>query len=165
MALKAKNIPQLPPVTALADYDIMIFQQGTTTRRGTVGLLKQTIGQDIVQGRDIQLRVSDGYIQWKYAGTSTWQNLVALEDLKGAKGDTGSAQISEPAFFTGDGTRKVFSPVPGLTSTNAYKCEVAVGGIVQQAVVSYTVSLADGGSLIFDEAPPANIAVSIQPLQ
>jgi hypothetical protein len=168
MAYKAKNIPQLPPATSLADYDIMIVQQGTTTRRGTVGLLKQTIMQEVTQGRDVQLRVDGGYIQWKYAGTTSWQNLISLDDLKGSPGEPGtpgSTGLSTPSFFAGDGSRTVFSPVPGLRTTNASRCMVSVGGVVQQADESYTVSLDSGGSLIFAEAPPENLPVSIQPLQ
>lgn len=36
------------------------------------------------------LRVADGYIQYSTDGGSTWQNLIAVADLKGAKGDTGA---------------------------------------------------------------------------
>lgn len=37
----------------------------------------------------IGLRVADGYIQYGTDGGSTWTNLIAVADLKGAKGDTG----------------------------------------------------------------------------
>lgn len=37
----------------------------------------------------MDLRVADGYIQYSTAGGSTWQNLIAVADLKGAKGDKG----------------------------------------------------------------------------
>ena len=35
------------------------------------------------------LRVADGYIQYSTDGSSTWTNLIAMADLKGAKGDKG----------------------------------------------------------------------------
>lgn len=35
------------------------------------------------------LRVADGYIQYSTDGGSTWQNLIAVADLKGDKGDPG----------------------------------------------------------------------------
>lgn len=38
----------------------------------------------------MDLRVADGYIQYSTDGGETWQNLIAAEDLKGAKGDTGA---------------------------------------------------------------------------
>lgn len=37
----------------------------------------------------MDLRVADGYIQYSTDGGSTWQNLIAVADLKGAKGDKG----------------------------------------------------------------------------
>lgn len=37
------------------------------------------------------LRVADGYIQYSTDGGSTWQNLIAMADLKGAPGDPGAA--------------------------------------------------------------------------
>lgn len=35
------------------------------------------------------LRVADGYIQYSADGGSTWQNLIAVADIKGAQGDKG----------------------------------------------------------------------------
>ena len=35
------------------------------------------------------IRVADGYIQYSTDGGSTWTNLIAMADLKGAKGDKG----------------------------------------------------------------------------
>ena len=37
----------------------------------------------------IDLRVADGYIQYSTDGGSTWTNLIAMADLKGAKGEKG----------------------------------------------------------------------------
>lgn len=37
----------------------------------------------------IGLRVADGYIQYSTDGGSTWQNLIAVAELKGGKGDPG----------------------------------------------------------------------------
>lgn len=38
----------------------------------------------------MDLRVSDGYIQYSRDGGSTWTNLIAVADLKGGKGDPGA---------------------------------------------------------------------------
>lgn len=38
----------------------------------------------------IDLRTADGYIQYSNDGGETWENLIALADLKGEKGDTGA---------------------------------------------------------------------------
>lgn len=40
---------------------------------------------------NMDLRVADGYIQYSTDGGSTWQNLIAVADLKGGKGDPGAA--------------------------------------------------------------------------
>ena len=37
----------------------------------------------------MDLRVADGYIQYSTDGGATWQNLIAMAELKGAKGDKG----------------------------------------------------------------------------
>lgn len=37
----------------------------------------------------MDLRVADGYIQYSADGGSTWQNLIAVADIKGAQGDKG----------------------------------------------------------------------------
>lgn len=38
----------------------------------------------------MDLRVADGYVQYSTDGGSTWANLIAVADLKGAKGDKGA---------------------------------------------------------------------------
>lgn len=38
----------------------------------------------------MDLRVADGYIQYSTDGGSTWQNLIAVAELKGEKGDKGA---------------------------------------------------------------------------
>lgn len=37
-------------------------------------------------GREVELSVVNGYIAWRYAGETTWRNLVALSDLTGPAG-------------------------------------------------------------------------------
>ena len=41
-------------------------------------------------GREIELRKDSLYIQWRYKGDSSWNNLIAYSDLKGDKGDAGA---------------------------------------------------------------------------
>ena len=40
--------------------------------------------------REIELGKSATHIQWRYVGEEQWTDLVALAELKGAKGDTGA---------------------------------------------------------------------------
>src|SRR5690606_1489591 len=46
-------------------------------------------GKDGEDGREIELRVADGYIQWRLIGDEKWINLISLADLQGPKGDKG----------------------------------------------------------------------------
>ena len=39
----------------------------------------------------MDLRVADGYVQYSTDGGSTWENLIAIAELKGDKGDPGTA--------------------------------------------------------------------------
>lgn len=41
------------------------------------------------KGDNIELRVENGYIQWKATGETTWKNLISIEDLKGHDGSSG----------------------------------------------------------------------------
>lgn len=55
-------------------------------------------------GGSMDLRVADGYIQYSTDGGSTWQNLIAVADLKGAdgaKGDKGDTGVPGPAGAPG----------------------------------------------------------------
>lgn len=46
-------------------------------------------------GANIELQKSDTHVQWRVAGTSTWNNLILIEDLKvkGDKGDPNTLSI------------------------------------------------------------------------
>ena len=48
------------------------------------------------------LRVADGYIQYSADGGSTWQNLIAVADLKGADGKPGAAGADGVTPHIGD---------------------------------------------------------------
>src|SRR5690606_8944582 len=48
--------------------------------------IELTPGED---GREIELRVTETHIQWRYVGDTSWQNLIPLAELKGEKGDPG----------------------------------------------------------------------------
>lgn len=68
----------------------VFFQSGASYRlvRVAVSILRG------VDGREVHLQVSEaGYIQWRWSD-GMWQNLIALADLKGDKGET-------PTFRTG----------------------------------------------------------------
>jgi hypothetical protein len=80
----------------------------------------------------------------------------------GPVGATGAVYTSRSVYFTTDGIKKNFSPVPGLSSLDADMCLVVVGGVVQLPYTSYTVILANGGTVVFEEAPPLNCGVTVK---
>jgi hypothetical protein len=47
-------------------------------------------GADGVDGREIELQVTATHIQWRYVGSATWTNLVALSVITGPAGDDGA---------------------------------------------------------------------------
>lgn len=46
-------------------------------------------GSGAGSGREIELQVGSGYIQWRYKGEEEWNNLISIDSLKGGKGDKG----------------------------------------------------------------------------
>ncbi|MBQ9768056.1 MAG: InlB B-repeat-containing protein, partial [Lachnospiraceae bacterium] len=71
-----------------------VVSGGTTTYTitytdGTVESFAITDGTDGTDGREVEFNVSATHIQWRYVGDSTWNDLVALEDLKGTDGSDG----------------------------------------------------------------------------
>ena len=42
-----------------------------------------------LKGDQVEIRAENGYIQWRYAGSSKWQNIIALSELAGESGNDG----------------------------------------------------------------------------
>lgn len=63
------------------------YEEWIETVRGPKGLP----GED---GREITLRVENGYIQWQYIGETNWQNLIEISALKGSSGNDGANGLS-----------------------------------------------------------------------
>lgn len=72
---------------ALNSGDIYFVVDGQSFARG-----QKLSGQQVYtmckgeDGKNIEIRASGGFLQWKQEGTPRWTNLVALNDLKGADG-------------------------------------------------------------------------------
>lgn len=158
-----KKVSDLKPALQLAGSDLLIVSQNNALRRATIDLLASKVASQVQSNGRIVFRVDSGYIQWQYIGDKVWTNLVSLADLQGPPGS--GANTSDTAIFSGDGVRKVFSPVAGITSTEAGKCSVVVGGIAQTAVKSYTVSPDNNGTVTFSEAPPNGLDVTVRSFQ
>ena len=59
---------------------------GETGPRGEQGVA----GQKGADGKQIELKKGDTHIEWQYAGTNSWQQLIALSELKGEQGAQGA---------------------------------------------------------------------------
>ena len=75
--------------------------KGDKGDRGEQGLKGDTGAQGDkgdrgTDGREIELRKDSLYIQWRYKGDSSWNNLIAYSDLKGDEGDRGERGIQGP---------------------------------------------------------------------
>src|SRR6478609_3287514 len=65
-------------------------------------------GNPGADGRQVQLRVSGGYIQWQYVGDPVWSNLVSLSSITGPAGADGTAlpALTQAQITTGTDTTK-----------------------------------------------------------
>lgn len=115
--------PPFNPNTHLFTGDGVTTVGGHKYRRvrlaGTTewGLPEYIVASD---GKNIQLQVTDDYIQWAVEGSSTWTNLILLDDLKGSTGIQGipgeGMQIDRIGIFDTKGT------CASNTSTNGTCC-------------------------------------------
>lgn len=78
-------------VGTAAPYDIYVYDgvSGTWVNNGSIQGPAGKNGDNGADGREVELQKSATHIQWRYAGETTWNDLVPLASLKGAKGDKG----------------------------------------------------------------------------
>ena len=77
-----------------------------------------TNGIDGINGKEIELQVTDTYIQWRYIGETNWINLIELASLKGPKGDKGEDGTSVTIKNTLTSTDNL--PTEGNKNGDAY---------------------------------------------
>ena len=71
------------------------FTSGGEKRSYT--LVSAIMVEDGEDGSALEIRVSDGYIQWKLATQTAWKNVIAVDELKGADGVT--PHIGEDGYW------------------------------------------------------------------
>lgn len=134
IAATAKDPGQYEEVTSLTGVtSLPVFSQSGTVYklvRVALSILKG------VDGREVHLQVNQDktYIQWRYTD-GNWQNLVALSDLKGEKGDPFTYSDFTPeelATLKGDPGDEGKSPV--LSSVNATSGDTPSGSFTQDGV-------------------------------
>ena len=116
---------------------IIELTDGTEENVGVV------VGED---GREVELRVEDDYIQWKYDDEDTWTDLVALDDLEGPAGEDGigieDLEINDEGELVielTDGTEENLGNVVGEDAeleAILEKIDAARADILEQAVYS-----------------------------
>ncbi len=81
--------------------DTGVQAQGIQGIQGMTGV-QGLPGEKGADGRQIELRVEDGYIQWHYVGDENWINLISLEEIKGDIGVTGDTGADGQTPFIGE---------------------------------------------------------------
>ena len=91
-----KQIPDLDLAQELSDLDWLIVSQNissfASTRKVRFSDLKEAISL-YSGGQQVELRKSGSSLQWKYSGETTWRELVALSEITGPQGATGSSGL------------------------------------------------------------------------
>ncbi|HMR38577.1 MAG TPA: hypothetical protein PKE10_03335 [Candidatus Saccharibacteria bacterium] len=73
------------------------IQDGTITlAKLSAALQAQLSSGNGVDGREIEIRTTATHIQWRYVGTPTWTDLVALTTITGPAGSAGAAGAQGP---------------------------------------------------------------------
>ena len=71
----------------------MTNQHVTVTFPPTPATVVVATGVPGAPGREVELQATATHLQWRYAGSTVWTNLVPVEDLRGPKGDTGNPAL------------------------------------------------------------------------
>lgn len=82
--------PTLPVWAQLQEIIGDLNNLTTTAKENLVAAINEAAKTGSGGAGSIDLRTADGYIQYSNDGGATWENLIALADLKGEKGDTGA---------------------------------------------------------------------------
>ena len=81
----AKKITEFPVATTLTG----LVTYGVNGAEGDVKIPIELLKGNV--GDSVYLQTTSTHIQWRIGVSGTWQNLIALSELKGSKGDTGES--------------------------------------------------------------------------
>jgi hypothetical protein len=96
-------------------------------------------------------------------GPPGMRGLTGATGATGATGPAGGIQGTINSFFTANGSRTIFGPLAGASSTVASNYFVTVGGVSQEPDWSYTILEEDGiYSVEFPEAIRSGIRISVR---
>lgn len=97
----------------------------TKARASLVAAINEAAKTGSGGGADISMRTADGYIQYSTDGGDTWENLIAVADLKGAPGPQGEPGMPGKDGADGapgkDGAPGAGGHTPEITATKSGK--------------------------------------------
>lgn len=92
------------PVMSTAVWELIgnLSDLTTTAKNNLVAAINEAAKTGSGGAGSIDLRTADGYIQYSNDGGATWENLIALADLKGEKGEKGDTGATGPQGKPGE---------------------------------------------------------------
>lgn len=92
------------PVMSTAVWELIgnLSDLTTTAKNNLVAAINEAAKIGSGGAGSIDLRTADGYIQYSNDGGATWENLIALADLKGEKGEKGDTGATGPQGKPGE---------------------------------------------------------------
>lgn len=99
-----------PGKQGLSAYDVAVNEGFVGSEEQWLLSLIGPAGQD---GREIELRKTDTFVQWKYVDDINWTNLIALSELKGPQGNTGLQGPDGPVGPQGNTGEPGYTPQKG----------------------------------------------------
>lgn len=92
------------PVMSTAVWELIgnLSDLTTTAKNNLVAAINEAAKTGSGGAGSINLRTADGYIQYSNDGGATWENLIALAELKGEKGEKGDTGATGPQGKPGE---------------------------------------------------------------
>ena len=136
-----------PTLPIWAQLQGMIGDLGSLTTEAKENLVAaiNEAAKSGVTAADIKMQVAGGYIQYSTDGGKSWNNLIALSDLRGADGAAGQDGITPTIGDNGNwyiGNTDTGKPSRGEAGTAG---AAGADGVGIQSVVQTTTSTEDGG--------------------
>lgn len=94
ITFSSSNKGDVPNLSGAIDTYEILYTDNTESTINVYNGLNGKNGIDGTNGKEVELKVSDEAIQWKYSGDTTWVNLVLLSELKGADGFSPTIEIT-----------------------------------------------------------------------
>lgn len=94
IAFSSSNKGDVPNLSGAIDTYEILYTDNTESTINVYNGLDGKNGVNGTNGKEVELKVSDEAIQWKYSGDTTWVNLLLLSDIKGSDGQSVSLRTN-----------------------------------------------------------------------